>query len=85
MKNQKQIELTTAYNLLNQKSKQLIKAHIQNAAGWSEATFYNKMKADENLNSLEYEKLYSIIKKEIADSIYDLQDLIHNLENLNNQ
>ena len=43
MKNQKQIELTTAYNLLNQKSKQLIKAHIQNAAGWSEATFYNKM------------------------------------------
>lgn len=85
MKNQKQIELTTAYNLLNQKSKQLIKAHIQNAAGWSEATFYNKMKADENLNPLEYEKLFFIIKKEIADSIFDLQDLIHNLENLNNQ
>jgi hypothetical protein len=83
MKTKQSIELTTAYNLLNQKSKQLIKAHIQNAAGWSEATFYNKMKTDENLNELEYNKLYVIIQKEIADTIYDLQDLIKNLENLN--
>jgi hypothetical protein len=83
MKTKQSIELTTAYNLLNQKSKQLIKAHIQNAAGWSEATFYNKMKTDENLNELEYNKLYTIIQKEIADTIYDLQDLIKNLENLN--
>lgn len=78
------IELTTAYNLLNNKSKSLIKAHIQNKAGWSEATFYNKMKSDENLNTLEYESLYLIIKKEIADTIYDLQDLIQNLQILNN-
>lgn len=83
MKTKQSIELTTAYNLLNQKSKQLIKAHIQNAAGWSEATFYNKMKTDENLNELEYNKLYVIIQKEIADTIFDLQDLIKNLENLN--
>jgi hypothetical protein len=81
-KNEK-IELTTAYNLLNQKSKQLIKAHIQNKAGWSEATFYNKMKGDENLTELEYKAFYLIIQKEIADTIYDLQDLISNLENLN--
>ena len=84
MKTEK-IELTTAYNLMNNKSKQLIKLHIQNSAGWSEATFYNKMKSDENLNQLEYEKLYLIIKKEIADTIFELQDLIHNLQNLNNQ
>ena len=43
------------------------------------------MKTDENLTKLEYEKLYEIIKKEIADSIYDLKDLIENLQNLNNQ
>jgi hypothetical protein len=84
MKTEK-IELTTAYNLMNNKSKQLIKAHIQNKAGWSEATFYNKMKADENLSELEYQALYLIIQKEIADTIFDLQDLIHNLENLNKQ
>lgn len=82
MKTEK-LELTTAYNLLNSKSKQLIKAHIQNKAGWSEATFYNKMKTDENLTPLEYQALYLIIQKEIADTIFDLQDLIHNLENLN--
>jgi hypothetical protein len=84
MKTEK-IELTTAYNLMNNKSKQLIKAHIQNKAGWSEATFYNKIKADENLSELEYQALYLIIQKEIADTIFDLQDLIHNLENLNKQ
>jgi hypothetical protein len=83
MKKQK-IELTTAYQLMNSKSKNLIKAHIQNKAGWSEATFYNKMKSDENLTQLEYQSLYIIISKEIADTIYDLQDLIKNLETLNN-
>lgn len=79
------IELTTAFNLLNAKSKSLIKAHIQNQAGWSEATFYHKIKSDEHLNPLEYTALYNIIQKEIADTIYDLQDLIINLENLNKQ
>jgi hypothetical protein len=81
---EQKLELSTAFNLLNAKSKSLIKIHIQKSAGWSDATFYHKIKSDENLNPLEYNALYLIIKKEIADTIYDLQDLIHNLQNLNN-
>lgn len=85
MKTKKQkMELSTAFNLLNAKSKALIKIHIQKKAGWSDATFYHKIKSDEYLNELEYTALYNIIQKEIADTIYDLQDLIKNLENLNN-
>lgn len=79
------IELTAAYKELSTKSKQIVKAKIQNEAGWSEATFYNKMTADDNLNYLEFKALYFIIKLEIADTIYFLQDYIKQIENLTNE